>query len=45
MNIFKNANLTYTGGMLPVRWDLSTGQPSDSLSNSSDPIISITHLS
>lgn len=32
MNHFKNANLSSTGGMLPVQWDLMTGKPLDRLS-------------
>jgi hypothetical protein len=33
MNSFKKANLSSTGGMLPVRWSLLTGQPLDCLFN------------
>lgn len=45
MNIFENANLTDTGGMLPVGWDLKTGQPLDGPSNLIYPVISFAHLS
>ncbi|EKM81658.1 hypothetical protein AGABI1DRAFT_54540 [Agaricus bisporus var. burnettii JB137-S8] len=30
MEIFSQANLTRTGGMLPIAWDLLSGSPSDS---------------
>jgi mannosyl-oligosaccharide alpha-1,2-mannosidase len=31
MKVFSQANLTTTGGMLPIRWDLPLGSPSDSM--------------